>query len=126
MARVFVAVPIGTTGVSPLPLRNYTVGRFPRWLLVEVRGELYLPLEAFETHARACGAVLIADECRATGGGIADALVAHLAERGHAGRLASARAADSYVPLAAAANLVLVQEPDIEQAALSMCEEKVR
>jgi hypothetical protein len=39
VARVFVAVPIGTTGVSPLPLRNYTFGRFPRWLLVEVRGE---------------------------------------------------------------------------------------
>jgi Dolichyl-phosphate-mannose-protein mannosyltransferase len=38
-ARVFVAVPIGTTGVSPVPLRGYTVGRFPRWLLVEVRGE---------------------------------------------------------------------------------------
>ena len=35
-------------------------------------------------------------------------------------------AADSYVPLAAAANLVLVQEPDIENAALAMCEERVR
>jgi hypothetical protein len=39
VARVFVAVPIGTTGVSPVPLRAYTVGHFPRWLIVEVRGE---------------------------------------------------------------------------------------
>ena len=31
-------------------------------------------------------------------------------------------AQDSYVPLAAAANLVLVQEPDIEQAAQEICE----
>ena len=35
-------------------------------------------------------------------------------------------AVDSYVPLAAAANLVLVQEPDIENAALQMCEQPVR
>jgi hypothetical protein len=39
VGRVFVAVPIGTTGMTPLPLRGYTVGLFPRWLLVEVRGE---------------------------------------------------------------------------------------
>ena len=35
-------------------------------------------------------------------------------------------AVDTYVPLAAAANLVLVQEPDIERAALALCEERVR
>jgi hypothetical protein len=35
-------------------------------------------------------------------------------------------AVDSYVPLAAAANLVLVQEPDIENAALALCEQPVR
>jgi hypothetical protein len=35
-------------------------------------------------------------------------------------------AVDSYVPLAAAANLVLVQEPDIERAALALCEQTVR
>ena len=32
---------------------------------------------------------------------------------------------DSYVPLAAAANLVLVQEPDIERAAVELCAQEV-
>ncbi|MFO0278770.1 MAG: hypothetical protein ACK533_15985 [Planctomycetota bacterium] len=35
-------------------------------------------------------------------------------------------AVDTYVPLAAAANLVLVQEPDIEAAALAIVKEAVR
>jgi hypothetical protein len=38
-ARVFVAVPIGTTELDVSPLEGYTLGRFPRWLLVEVHGE---------------------------------------------------------------------------------------
>ncbi len=58
------------------------------------------------------------DECRRTAGGIAEAVVADLAESGYPGRLASVRAADSYVPLGAAANLVLVQTPDIVQGVL--------
>jgi hypothetical protein len=42
-ARVFVAIPIGTTNISLQPLENYVVGRFPRWLLLEVRGEFADP-----------------------------------------------------------------------------------
>ena len=76
-----------------------------------------LPLEAVEAHARACGAVLIADECRATGGGVAEALVAHLAERRYPGRLASARSRDSFVPLGPAADLVLLSDEQIVAAA---------
>jgi hypothetical protein len=38
-ARVFVAVPIGTTEVDRAPLEHYPVGLFPRWLIIEVRGE---------------------------------------------------------------------------------------
>ena len=76
-----------------------------------------LPLAAFEAHARECGAVLVADECRATGGGVADALVAHLAEAGYPGRLGSARSADSYVPLGKAADLVLLSEDDVVEGA---------
>jgi hypothetical protein len=34
-------------------------------------------------------------------------------------------AEDSYVPLAAAADFVLVQEPDIERAALAICDQEV-
>jgi 2-oxoisovalerate dehydrogenase E1 component len=85
--------------------------------VIDLRWLNPLPLEAFESHARACGAVLVADECRATGGGVADALIAHLAERGFPGRLGSARAADSYVPLGPAASAVLLGEDDILRAA---------
>ena len=64
---------------------------------------------------------LVADECRRTMAGVADSLIADLAEGGFQGRLASARSADTYVPLGAAANLVLLSEDDIVQAAQKVC-----
>ena len=77
-----------------------------------------LPLAAVREHARACGGrVLVVDECRATAGGIADAVLADLAEQGLGTRLASVRAADSYVPLGAATSTVLVGEDEIVTAA---------
>ena len=39
-----------------------------------------LPTDAIRAHADEIGAVLVVDECRATGGGVADAIVADLAE----------------------------------------------
>jgi 2-oxoisovalerate dehydrogenase E1 component len=78
-----------------------------------------LPLEAVRRHARTCGGrVLVVDECRATGGGIAEAIVAHLAEHGAATQVASVRAADSYVPLGPATAAVLVGEEEIVSTAL--------
>jgi 2-oxoisovalerate dehydrogenase E1 component len=65
--------------------------------------------------------VLVADECRTTGGGIADAVIASLAEGGFRGPLGSVRAMDSYVPLGAAANLVLISEEQIGSAARDLC-----
>ena len=59
-------------------------------------------------HAAETGRVLVVDECRATGGGVADALIADLAEHGFGGRLASVRAVDSFVPLGTATAAVLV------------------
>jgi 2-oxoisovalerate dehydrogenase E1 component len=76
-----------------------------------------LPFEAVAEHAQGCRAVLVADECRATGGGVAEALVAHLAERGYPRRLASVRSADSFVPLGPPADLVLLSEDEILAAA---------
>jgi 2-oxoisovalerate dehydrogenase E1 component len=81
--------------------------------VVDVRWLNPLPLEAIRREAGGMQAVVVADECRRTAGGIADAVVADLAESGYAGQLASVRAADCYVPLGAAANLVLIQTPDI-------------
>lgn len=75
-----------------------------------------LPMEAIRQHAEACGRVVVADECRATGGGVAEAVIAALAENGFEGRMQSVRAVDSYVPLGAAANLVLISEQQIVEA----------
>ena len=56
----------------------------------------------------------------ATGAGIADAVVANLAEDGFGKPLRSVRSADTYIPLGAAANLALIQEHDIVRAALEV------
>jgi len=79
-----------------------------------------LPHEAIYAHAGECGRVLMADEARATGGGVADAIVADLVERGFHGPLATVRSADSYVPLGPAADTVLLSEDDIHDAALAL------
>ena len=60
------------------------------------------------------GRVLVVDECRRTGGmaeGILTALVEHCPEV----KMARVTGDDTYIPLGAAANLVLVQEEDIER-----------
>jgi 2-oxoisovalerate dehydrogenase E1 component len=85
--------------------------------IIDLRWMNPLPYEAIKQHADECRRVLIADECRATGGGIADAAIASLAESGFKGTLRSVRAVDSYVPLGAAANLVLISEKQIIEAA---------
>ena len=76
-----------------------------------------LPLDAVAAAAGDCAAVLVADECRATGAGIADAVLASLAEQGYDRPLASVRSADTYVPLGAAADTVLLSTDDIVKAA---------
>lgn len=76
-----------------------------------------LPMQALRLHAAACPRVLVVDECRATGAGIADAVIAGLAESGATSRMASVRGLDTYIPLGAAANAVMVQEADIIEGA---------
>ncbi len=76
-----------------------------------------LPLAEIQQHAAECGRVVMADECRATGGGIADAVIAALVEEGFRGPIRSVRSIDTYVPLGAAANLVLISEGQIVEAA---------
>ncbi|HKE03102.1 MAG TPA: transketolase C-terminal domain-containing protein, partial [Blastocatellia bacterium] len=84
--------------------------------VIDVRWLNPLPFEAVRRHADECGNLLVADECRATGGGIAEAVIANLAETGFKGAMRSVRAVDSYVPLGAAANLVLISEEQIVEA----------
>jgi 2-oxoisovalerate dehydrogenase E1 component len=91
--------------------------------VIDLRWLNPLPFDAVAEHAHACGAVLVADECRATGGGVADAIVAELARRGLGAekRLASVASADSFVPLGPAADLVLLSEDEILAAARELC-----
>tara|TARA_R110002072_G_scaffold300368_3_gene477672 strand:- start:2676 stop:4937 length:2262 start_codon:yes stop_codon:yes gene_type:complete len=88
--------------------------------VIDARWLAPLPHAAIRQHAADCDAVLVVDECRATGAGIADAVVANLAEDGFGKPLRSVRSADTYIPLGAAANLALIQEHDIVRAALEV------
>ena len=87
--------------------------------VVDLRWLNPLPTEVIRAHAAEVGAVLVVDECRATGGGVADAIVADLAERRIGGRLASVRAVDSFVPLGPATSAVLVGVDQIVAAAVA-------
>ena len=63
--------------------------------------------------------MVVVDECRATGGGVADAIVADLAEHRIGKRLGSVRAVDSFVPLGPATSAVLVGVDQIVAAAVA-------
>jgi 2-oxoisovalerate dehydrogenase E1 component len=83
-----------------------------------------LPTDAIRRHAGEAGAVLVVDECRRTGGGVADAIIADLAEGVAAQRLASVRAVDSFVPLGPASAAVLVGLDQVVVAALAAVGER--
>jgi 2-oxoisovalerate dehydrogenase E1 component len=83
-----------------------------------------LPTEALRQHAGAAPAVLVVDECRRTGGGVADAIIADLAESGATPRLGSVRAVDSVVPLGPATAAVLVGADQVVSAALAALGER--
>jgi 2-oxoisovalerate dehydrogenase E1 component len=84
--------------------------------VLDVRWLAPLPLEAIVQHAATVRSVLVVDEARATGGGIADAVLARLATSGVGVPMDSVRSHDSYVPLGPAADTVLLQQRDIEVA----------
>jgi 2-oxoisovalerate dehydrogenase E1 component len=85
-----------------------------------------LPIQAIREQASAIGAVLVVDECRRTGGGVADAIVADLAEASIGRRLWSVRAVDSFVPLGPATSAVLVGTDQIVAAALTTVSGRLR
>jgi 2-oxoisovalerate dehydrogenase E1 component len=79
-----------------------------------------LPVDAVLAHALEVGRLLVVDECRASSG-VADPLLAEVALRaGERVALGRVVGADSYIPLGAAANLVLVSEAEIREAALRL------
>jgi 2-oxoisovalerate dehydrogenase E1 component len=84
--------------------------------VVDLRWLAPLPIEDVLREGRATGRLLVVDETRASGG-ISEGLVTGLLEAGFDGRLARIAGDDSFVPLGAAASLVLVSEQDVEDAA---------
>jgi 2-oxoisovalerate dehydrogenase E1 component len=87
--------------------------------VLDLRWLAPLPLDDVLREARATGRVLIVDETRRTGG-VAEPLLAGLVDAGFDGRAARVASADSFVPLGAADAHVLLSEPQIEQAALTL------
>ena len=87
--------------------------------VLDVRWLNPLPTDAIREHATEVGTVVVVDECRATGGGVADAIVADLGERRIGRKVASVRAVDSFVPLGPATSAVLVGVDQIVAAAVT-------
>lgn len=94
--------------------------------VIDLRWLNPLPTEALREQAAAIGAVLVVDECRRTGGGVADAIVADLAEASIGRRLWSVRAVDSFVPLGTATSAVLLGVDQIVAAALTTVSGRLR
>jgi 2-oxoisovalerate dehydrogenase E1 component len=88
--------------------------------LLDLRWLAPLPVDDLVREARAVGRVLVVDETRRSGG-VSEGVIAALVDGGFPGPIARVASADSYIPLGAAANHVLVSESDIERAAIDLC-----
>lgn len=87
--------------------------------VLDLRWLAPLPREQLFTAAEATGKVLIADETR-TSGGISERVVTALVDSGFTGRIRRVTSEDSFIPLGEAAYRVLLDEDDVEKAALEM------
>ncbi len=87
--------------------------------VVDLRWLAPLPVADVLGEAQACGRLLVVDETRRTGG-VAESLITELFEAGYAGAVGRVSGDDSFLPLGAAAELVLVQQSDVEEAALRL------
>ncbi len=87
--------------------------------VLDLRWLAPLPLDDVLAEAAGIGRVLIVDETRRTGG-VSEGIVAGMIDAGYDGALARVTSKDSFVPLGAAAELVLVSEAEIESAALQL------
>jgi 2-oxoisovalerate dehydrogenase E1 component len=93
--------------------------------VVDLRWLSPLPHDALEAHVRAAGRLLVVDECRRHSG-IADEVCAEMARRVLGAEIRAITAPDTFIPLAAAANLVLVQEDEIEAAIADLLPRRAR
>jgi 2-oxoisovalerate dehydrogenase E1 component len=84
--------------------------------VVDLRWLAPLPVGDLLREASVTGRVLVADETRRTGG-VAEGVLAALADAGFTGRVRRVASEDSFIPLGDAASLVLMSEAAIESAA---------
>ena len=87
--------------------------------VLDLRWLAPLPTDDLLREARTTGRVLVVDETRRTGG-VSEGVMAALLDAGFSGPIRRVAAHDTFVPLGEAANRVLVQEPDIVDAALAL------
>ena len=109
------------TGRAPVTILTYGNGvsmslrAAPDARVIDLRWIAPLPLEALRREIAAAEAVLVVDECRVSGNA-GEALGTLIAEEFPGKRFARVASADSFIPLADAANLVLLQEDEIREA----------
>ncbi len=108
----------------PMALRTakkLTEERGLRVRVVDLRWIAPLPEGAIQAHAEEARAILVVDECRRSGN-VSEAIGAIVADTPalREKRFARVTSADSFIPLADAANLVLLQEAEIYAAAAEL------
>ncbi|MDT4912745.1 MAG: 2-oxoisovalerate dehydrogenase component [Pseudonocardiales bacterium] len=84
--------------------------------VLDLRWIAPLPWNELRLAAARTGRVLVVDETRHSGG-VGEGVLARLVESGYRGRMARVASQDSYIPLGAAADLVLLGETEIESVA---------
>ncbi|MFN2562916.1 MAG: thiamine pyrophosphate-dependent enzyme [Jatrophihabitans sp.] len=87
--------------------------------VLDLRWIAPLPWNELRLAAARTGRVLVVDETRHSGG-VGEGVLARLIESGYRGRMARVSSQDSYVPLGAAADLVLLEEGQVEAAARAL------
>ncbi len=90
--------------------------------VLDLRWLLPLPERDLVAHAGECGRLLVVDECRRSGN-LSEAIAAAVLDAGLSVRFARVTGADSFIPLGDAANLVLVDEDEIFDAARRLLSE---
>jgi 2-oxoisovalerate dehydrogenase E1 component len=84
--------------------------------VVDIRWLVPLPTRDILREAEATGRVLIVDETRRSGG-VSEGIISTLVDASFEGTISRVTSQDSFIPLGEAANHVLLQEAEIEQAA---------
>ena len=91
--------------------------------ILDLRWLAPLPIDDVVARAGDIGRVLVVDETRRSGG-VSEGIVTGLVDAGFDGAIARVTSKDSFVPLGAAAERVLVSEEEIETAALALVRAK--